>query len=150
VLFPVLRRIGRLWWRPSGWRGDVIRLRRQAVMLQVLFVPIPHLLLLPVQTLSSPIAHRQGLYQDVVAELGPHAASGWVILWSVRKHWLHFFLGRISLKRRDPGFQGGHLNQELLDPLAQQAVSLSYLREWYLFSSVSSMYTTSGTTGRTS
>ena len=63
------------------------------MILHVLLVEVAHPFSLPVQTPSGALGEREGLFQHVVAELGPHPASGWVALWVVRKQWLHFLLG---------------------------------------------------------
>jgi len=70
-----------------GGRG--FRLRRQASVNQILFVPVAHGFLLLVQTLPGPLGDREGFFQNVVAKLRPRPPPRWIDLWSVRKHWLH-------------------------------------------------------------
>ena len=68
---------------------------------------VAHSLPLLVQALSSPFGDREGVFQDIIAELGPLRASGRVTFCSVREHWLHLYNtmeSKMTLKRTEPAF----------------------------------------------
>lgn len=79
-----------------GWQRRLLCGNRgQAVILQVFRVEVAHALPLPGQALSGALRHGQSFLEDIVAELWPDLASGWIAFCSVRNHGLHLlYCGR--------------------------------------------------------
>ena len=76
------------------WDRHVCRiwLWSQAVIRQVVLVPLTHAFLLLLEALPYPFSQRQRVFQHLVAELGPDPAPRRISLRLVLEQWLHFFL----------------------------------------------------------